>query len=62
MAEHHRAPYFDEVCLRAKNRGVRLPATLKRMLPAARRRSQEHQLPLSPIGEQMVRDVRYYLN
>jgi transposase len=62
MAEHHSQPYFNEVCQRAKNHTVRLPSTLKRMLETDRRRSKEQQLPLSPIGEQMVRDIRYYLN
>lgn len=40
-----------------------LPATLKRMLQAAANRQLfQHVLPLSELGQQMVRDVRYYLN
>jgi hypothetical protein len=63
MDEHHSQPYFDEVCLRARNRSVRLPSTLKRMLQAAANRPLlQQELPISEIGAQMVRDVRYYLN
>jgi transposase len=62
MEEHFRACYFPEVCRRAKQHGVRLPSTLKRMLELERCRLGEQRLPISPIGEQMVRDIGYYLN
>ena len=62
MAEHFRGAYFAEVCRRAKQRGVLLPSTLKRMLESELSRLSEQQLPISPIGEQMIRDIRYYLN
>lgn len=63
MAAHSGKPYFEEVCLRAKRRSVVIPATLHRMLEAAQKRplwSQE--LPRSPKGTQMVRDIRYYID
>ena len=63
MAAHHGRPYFEEVCLRAKSRSVVLPATLKRMLEAAAQRPAfQYELPISEVGAQMVRDVRYYTN
>ena len=63
MATHHGRPYFEEVCQRAKSRSVVLPATLKRMLEAAAQRPIfQHELPLSELGAQMVRDIRYYTN
>jgi hypothetical protein len=63
MAAHHRRPYFEEVCLRARSRSVVLPSTLKRMLEAAEHRpALQQELPISPLGSKMVRDIRYYLN
>lgn len=63
MEEHHSRPYFDEVCQRARNNSVRLPATLKRMLETAKSRPLlQQELPISEVGAQMVRDIRYYLN
>jgi hypothetical protein len=63
MATHYGRPYFEEVCQRAKNRSVVLPATLKRMLEAAAQRPIfQQELPLSAVGAQMVRDIRYYTN
>ena len=63
MAAHHRRPYFEEVCLRARRRCVVLPATLRRMLEAAEQRPAfEQQLPISALGAKMVRDIRYYTN
>jgi hypothetical protein len=63
MAKHYGLPYFEEVCQRAKNRSVVLPATLKRMLEAAAQRPAfQQELPLSAVGAQMVRDIRYYIN
>jgi hypothetical protein len=63
MATHYGRVYFDEVCQRAKSRSVVLPATLKRMLEAAAQRPTfQQELPLSQLGAQMVRDIRYYTN
>jgi len=63
MAAHHRRPYFEEVCLRARRRSVVLPATLRRMLEAAEQRPVfEQELPISQLGSKMVRDIRYYTN
>ena len=63
MATHHGRPYFQEVCQRAKSRSVVLPATLKRMMQAAAQWAAfQHELPISQLGAQMVRDVRYYTN
>ena len=63
MATHYGRPYFEAVCQRAKNRSVVLPATLKRMFEAAAQRpSFQQELPLSELGAQMVRDIRYYTN
>jgi transposase len=63
LAAHHGRPYFEEVCVRARRRGVVLPATLKRMLEAAANRPAfQQQLPISALGAKMVRDVRYYTN
>jgi hypothetical protein len=63
MAEHHGTPYFDGVCRTAKNRSVRLPATLKRMMESAAATEElQQRLPISELGEQMVRDIGYYLN
>jgi transposase len=62
MAAHHGRPYFPEVCLRARSRGVRLPATLKRMLQAAEKLPLwQGELPRSVTGSAMIRDVQYYL-
>ena len=61
MEDHYHRCYFEQVCLRAKRRSVSLPATLKRMLEAAAQQHQlQQQLPISPRGAQMVREVRYY--
>jgi len=63
LAIHHGRPYFEEICQRATSRSVVLPATLKRMLEtAAARPALTLGLPVSEIGAQMVRDVRYYTN
>ena len=63
MEDHCRCSYFEEVCLRARRRVVTLPSTLKRMLEAAAQQGKpQQQLPLSPLGAQMVRDVQYYTN
>lgn len=63
MAAHHRRPYFEEVCLRARRRSVVLPSTLKRMLEAAEHRPAfQQELPISRLGSKMVRDIRYYIN
>jgi len=63
LALHHGRPYFEEVCRRATSRSVVLPATLKRMLEtAAARPALAPELAVSPLGAQMVRDVRYYTN
>lgn len=63
LAMHHGRPYFEEVCKRATSRSVVLPATLKRMLEtAAARPALTVELPVSALGAQMVRDVRYYTN
>ncbi len=63
LATHHGRPYFEEVCLRAKSRSVVLPATLKRMMEAAAQwPAFQLELPISAVGAQMVRDVRYYTN
>jgi hypothetical protein len=35
MKAHYGRPYFQEVCVRARSRGVRLLATLRRMLEVA---------------------------
>ena len=63
MATHHGRPYVEEICLRATQHSVVLPATLKRMFEAAARKPlAQQQLPLSSLAAQMVRDVRYYTN
>jgi hypothetical protein len=62
MAAHYGRPYFQEVCLRARSRGVRLPATLRRILEAAGKLSlRQSELPRSVTGSAMVRDIQYYL-
>ncbi len=63
MKTHQGRPYFQEVCVRARSRGVRLPATLKRMLEAAEKFPLwQSELPRSVTGSAMVRDVQYYLD
>jgi len=63
FGEYHRKPYFDEVCRRAKHRGVRTPATLKRMLETEENRQLfARPLSISPLGTEMVRDIDYYMN
>lgn len=63
LSKHCGSSYFEAVCLRACQRQVKLPKTLKRMMERERDRpTAERQLELSPLGSQMVRDIRYYLN
>ena len=63
LEEYHKKPYFDEVCRRAKHHGVRVPATLKRMLQSAENQQLfTAKLSISELGTEMVRDIRYYLN
>jgi transposase len=63
MSVHHGRPYFQEVCLRAKSRGVRLPATLRRMMEVAEKLPLwQSELPRSETGSAMVRDIQYYLD
>ncbi len=62
MKAHHGRPYFQEVCLRARSRGVRLPSTLRRMLEVAEKLPMwQGELPRSETGSAMVRDIQYYL-
>jgi len=63
MKAHYRQPYFQDVCQRARSRGVRLPSTLKRMLEvAAKLPLWQGELPRSETGSAMVRDIQYYLD
>ena len=63
MEKHHREWYFEEVCGRARARLVKIPSTFRRMLEAqAQKTVVQGQLPLSEVGRQMVRDIRYYVN
>lgn len=63
MEKHHRMPYFDEVCERARCRSVELPKTFKRMLETAAARERLSQsLTISERGAEMIRDINYYLN
>lgn len=62
MTAHHSRAYFEEVCRRARQRSVSLPATLRRMLEAAEKQPLwQEQLPRSATGTQMVRDIHYYI-
>lgn len=63
MEQYHSRPYFDEVCRRAQHHGVRVPATLRRMLESAENRGLfTGSLSISQLGSEMVRDIGYYLN
>ena len=63
MEKHHRESYFEEVCRRARARLVKIPSTFRRMLEAqAQKMTVQEELPLSEVGQQMVRDIRYYVN
>ena len=63
MKEYRGKPFYEQVCRRALQRGVKLPRTFKAMLKA-----EEKQLVLdmgisiSELGRQMVRDANYYIN
>ncbi len=63
MKEYRGKPFYEQVCRRALQRGVKLPRTFKAMLKA-----EESQLVLdmginiSELGRQMVRDATYYIN
>jgi transposase len=63
MSTHHGRPYFQEVCQRARSRGVRLSATLRRMMELAEKLPLwQGELPRSETGSAMVRDIQYYLD
>ncbi|HDZ27208.1 MAG TPA: IS21 family transposase [Candidatus Aminicenantes bacterium] len=63
MKEYRGKPFYEQVCRRALQRGVKLPRTFKAMLKV-----EEKQLVLdmginiSELGRQMVRDATYYTN
>lgn len=63
MAEYSGKSFYEQVCGRALNRGVKLPRTFKAMLKA-----EEKQLVLdmgidiSELGKKMIRDASYYIN
>lgn len=60
---YHNKPYFDEVCRRARHHGVRIPQTLKRMFELQEEKPLfARPISISERGNEMIRDVRYYLN
>jgi transposase len=63
MKEYHGKPFFVQVCREAMQRGVKLPKTFRAMLVAEEQQQElDLQLPISEMGQKMLRDISYYLN
>jgi hypothetical protein len=64
MKQYVGKPFFDEICGEALRREVKLPSRLRAMLKDEEHKASETNavpLPRSEEGEQMVRDMSYYL-
>jgi transposase len=63
MKQYWGRPFFDEICREAFRREVKLPSRLRGMLKEEEQKASRSgaALPLSEVGEQMVREMSYYL-
>lgn len=65
MKKYYCKPFFADICMRAFKQGVRLPKTFTNMMQAEEKRfvvELEQEIKISGLGEQMARDINYYIN
>lgn len=63
MKEFCSKPYFDEICLKAIRRNVKLPSTFKNMLLAEENQhTLDFGIDISGLGKKMTRDITYYIS
>jgi hypothetical protein len=64
MKKYFGRPFFDDICREALRREVKLPSRLRAMLKEEEEKASKSgtALPRSEVGEQMVREMSYYLS
>lgn len=63
MKAHYHSAYFDDVCERARRHSVVIPKTFRHMMErAAGAEHMTRSVFVSERGEQMIRDIGYYIN